>query len=75
MSSPSSESYQLWLKGLRPKTARAYGIALKRLFEMAKMTPDEAVSSVMNAPNGFNPQAYMRLTQLWAYATAGTGLR
>ena len=56
-------SFDLWLKGLNGKTAEVYGQNLKRLFRTAGVTPQQAVSSVINGPNGFDPQAYMSLVQ------------
>jgi integrase len=34
----------LWLKGLKPATARNYGLYLRKLFAMARMTPEEVVA-------------------------------
>ena len=38
-----SERFDLWLSGLNPRTAKVYGGCLRRLFELAKLTPDEAL--------------------------------
>lgn len=38
-----SERFDLWLSGLNPKTAKVYGGYLRRLFELAQLTPDEAL--------------------------------
>jgi hypothetical protein len=38
-----SERFDLWLSGLNPKTAKVYGGCLRRLFDLAKVTPDEAL--------------------------------
>jgi integrase len=44
MNGNNGDILDLWLKGLKPATARNYGLYIRKLFAMAEMTPEEVVT-------------------------------
>jgi integrase len=57
--SAGSDMFDLWLKGLTPATGRLYGMYLRRLFEQAQVTPEQAVEETTR-----DIQTYVKLKNL-----------
>ena len=53
-----SPMFELWLEGLKPGTREIYGRYLRRLFKVAKMTPEQVVDGVKK-----DVQVYIDLVQ------------
>lgn len=55
---PSSPMFELWLQGLKPSTREIYGRYLRRLFKLAKLTPEQVVDATKK-----DIQTYINLVQ------------